>query len=60
VEFKFPPKPIKNREGEVSETEEEKIYRTEYGAYLTRKEMSMPLWMLHRTTLEKVFEAMKN
>lgn len=65
VEFKFPPKPIKVKkkgdvEEEVPETDEEKIYRIEYSAYEARKDMQMPMWVLHKTTLDKVVGAMKS
>lgn len=69
VEFKFPPKPIKmkkkgDKEEEVPETEQEVIYRAEYHAYAEfpsmNKDMTMPPWYLHRTTLEKVLATMKN
>lgn len=64
VEFKFPPKPIKvkkkgDKEEEVPEIDEEKIYRVEYSAYEARKDMQMPMWILHRTTLDKVVGAIK-
>lgn len=70
VEYKFPPKPIKIKkkkdkfgeesEEEVPETEAEQIYRIEHYAYDSRKEMSMPLWKLHKTTLERVVENCHN
>jgi hypothetical protein len=56
MEFKFPPKPLKK---EIEETIEEKIYRIEHDAYAVRKDMCMPMWVLHKTTLEKVLTSME-
>ena len=56
MEFKSQPKPLK--EG-VVETSDEQIYRREYDAYQMVKDMTMPLWTLHRDTLEKLIVEMK-
>jgi hypothetical protein len=68
IEFKFPPKPLsikvkKNKLGEEveeveTETEQQYIYRREHYYYDIRKSMQMPMWRLHKMTLEKLFEEM--
>lgn len=64
VSFRFPPPPLKTKikknqwgdelEEIIPETEEAAIYREEYRWYDSRKDMQMPMWHLHRDTLEKV------
>lgn len=66
INYKYPPKPLavkkkKNRFGEEEEeflpdTLEETIYRTEYNSFENRKDMQMPMWRLHTSTINKVME----
>lgn len=41
------------------ETVEEQIYRAEWMMYETRKDMGQPLFKLHKTTYDKMLEALK-
>lgn len=51
MEFKAQPRLLTK---DTVETPEQQIYRREYDAYQMVKEMTMPLWTLHRNTLEKL------
>lgn len=55
MEFKAQPKPLTK---DMVEAPEHQIYRREYDAYQMVKEMTMPLWTLHKNTLVKLMAEM--
>lgn len=66
IDYRIPPKPMavkksKSRSGEILEedipdTIEQAIYRVEHKHYEDRKDMQMPMWLLHRSTIEKIMQ----
>lgn len=54
-EMRFPPKEVtKGKE----ETSEEVMYREHWQAYVNRKDMQMPMWLMHRSILQQVIDTL--
>lgn len=51
-EMRHPPKEVK----EDKETAEQKMYRIHWSAYVSRKDMSQPMWLLHRSVIEQMID----